>query len=988
MRRCSRRISAVLGALVVALVAACCAWIPHNRSHEERRTSLSPRRAAWVSGLFAAAVLATSPTFWFAATRAVPEMLGVALLLLACLLWLGSLDLAHRRWIYPASLLTGVGCVENATFFILLPVFLIILLAHSLRRRRRIEWRRVGACAGLFLLGYSLVFYAASVVHRSESAAWRGFDGYWESLLAVFRQQKVMLALSIPRVGWILLGITSVLPLAMTLMPKERMQRQTRWPSYLLHGLLTVLAGLLLTNLFLSVYSLLHLAPLVVAPVVVNAVWIGYLAGYWWCVFHSGSHFESTAGRHGKRVAAMLWPGFLVAAAVAMGWNGQRLIHPRHTEWTDACADHLLRQLPDDAVFMTETPLDDVLLLKAAAQGRRLHLVSPSRASSAAYVGYLGTVWKEPRLRSLVPVGPMQVVAEWMRIDPAAAAARFRTDFYDGPLFSSGEAPLAQAPFYLPAGGRKPDPETAARALEDWAALPYMTAAFNTNAPPHFTFFSNWLRSSAAKLANNLGVEAEAADRPDLAERHYRLARRWNPDNASALLNLAELARTRRLPDQAGVQRDLDAFIESTLSRNRLSLLHLNQLHGLIARPEAHMQRGLAWAVSGKPALAAGEIRRAMELTEQSDQLRAFLAFAQFEGGQTAEAEATVQEMLAKDPAHATALAQLARLQASRGDLVSARATMARAVEAGKGIAALRLQQAGLEMLAGDNASALSLARALTRDVPHHVEAWALVAHLAHLAGDRALVAEAEETLKASPSLPPAVYVVLSDLRMREGNLSAAREILERALRHNAGNTALMEQLLRVAYQHRDRRLARQVVTDLLRQDPSHAYGNLVLGSLHYHDNEMSFAEASFRASLAAKRTPEALNSLAFVLFELGRCAEALPLADEADALQPGDANILDSRAMIRFCLGRSDEALPLSRRAVELDQGNPALLLNLARILDVTGEKAEALRICDTLFASVGTLPPPMQTPLTDLRARLTAELRSPDAARRGPES
>jgi len=62
-----------------------------------------------------------------------------------------------------------------------------------------------------------------------------------------------------------------------------------------------------------------------------------------------------------------------------------------------------------------------------------------------------------------------------------------------------------------------------------------------------------------------------------------------------------------------------------------------------------------------------------------------------------------------------------------------------------------------------------------------------------------------------------------------------------------------------------------------------------------------------------------AANNLAWNLLLRGQAQAALPLAERAAALSPGDPAILDTRAGVLEALGRCSEALETAERALEL---------------------------------------------------------------------
>ena len=60
-----------------------------------------------------------------------------------------------------------------------------------------------------------------------------------------------------------------------------------------------------------------------------------------------------------------------------------------------------------------------------------------------------------------------------------------------------------------------------------------------------------------------------------------------------------------------------------------------------------------------------------------------------------------------------------------------------------------------------------------------------------------------------------------------------------------------------------------------------------------------------------------AQNSLAWLLVDTGRAAEALPIANRALDLAPADPAIIDTLAVVAGRMGKCGEALVLQRRAL-----------------------------------------------------------------------
>ena len=105
-------------------------------------------------------------------------------------------------------------------------------------------------------------------------------------------------------------------------------------------------------------------------------------------------------------------------------------------------------------------------------------------------------------------------------------------------------------------------------------------------------------------------------------------------------------------------------------------------------------------------------------------------------------------------------------------------------------------------------------------------------------------------------------------------------------------------------------------------------------------------AEADFRRILVS--TPDDVNTLNALGYTLAdrttRYKEALELIDRARVAAPGNAAIVDSYGWVLFRLGRNAEALDHLRRAYTL-QKDPDIASHLGQVLWVMGRKDEARR-------------------------------------------
>lgn len=95
------------------------------------------------------------------------------------------------------------------------------------------------------------------------------------------------------------------------------------------------------------------------------------------------------------------------------------------------------------------------------------------------------------------------------------------------------------------------------------------------------------------------------------------------------------------------------------------------------------------------------------------------------------------------------------------------------------------------------------------------------------------------------------------------------------------------------------------------------------------------------------------MNNSALVQLELGKKAEAVTFARAAQALTPGDPNVLDTLGWTLLQSGQGKaEALKLLRQASSRAPGNLEIRWHLANALAVNGQAAEAKRVISSLKA------------------------------------
>jgi len=960
--------SAFCGAAAVALIFYLVSLIPHDRMQEEAEAHFDAGRVGLISGAAAAVFAAVSIPVWIVGTRAHPAAFDVllGLIFVAVVVHVGR---GGKTWLlYPAALLYGIGTTEFATLITWAPVAAVAVL-FVCWRRGILRAGRLAGILGCYLAGLSLYFLFARQYQASAAFGWRGFHTYFEALWFVWREQYRAIAKSVPQVGWLLVFIVTVLPGIIIFVRKRGGNRATVRGSYMLNAVLAVIGLAVLFNARIAPWSLLKWRPLLVTPYMVAATWMGYLAGYWYIVISQRSRFDTRVPAAVKRVMRPLYlPGLGVVVLLALVMNG-RVADGRQAGAIIRLADEIVAGMGPAKWLVSDGALDDNIVITAHDQGKNIRLLSMARAGASPYLDYISTLFDDPRLQVMARIGVRPLLGEWLRRDPEAA----------GNLMVMGNPDL-----WLANGYQELPQRVLYRGVPDYKGVD-AAAVFES----HLSFWETegralaemaqrrgllqgWYRWAAryvSKAADNLGYALEEMERPGLAFRAYAEARRIDTNNVSALLNMLMLADREKMPEAAKIQAEFDGFVKGL--RSKLKIWSLAYHFGYVRRPEAFLDRGFAWALSGKPNMAIADLENAVRLGARGSPVQLALATLYFRQNRVEESRKAYLDVLRKDPHNTTALLGLARIAMRRGDFDTARNYLDRLAALKVPAAVILLERVALESLVGNRTEARKLLESLVEKDPENMKAWAALAVMAQQDGDTKTVDRCLEKIKKKGGGYPSVRMALAELALGQGDFDAARENLLALLKIRPDNRRALELILQIDMRQANRADAEEHAEQLLKVDPENAVGNLVLGGLHLLREEYALAEDCFRVSLAQQRTAWALNELAWVLHKQGRDKEALPIAEEAVRKGPRNGAAWDTLGVVAMETGhyqRSREALD---QAMSMRPGSAVVTLHIARLLEKQGRRAEALRLAESLLPRVADMPPAAYEEVRDLVKR-----------------
>lgn len=237
--------------------------------------------------------------------------------------------------------------------------------------------------------------------------------------------------------------------------------------------------------------------------------------------------------------------------------------------------------------------------------------------------------------------------------------------------------------------------------------------------------------------------------------------------------------------------------------------------------------------------------------------------------------------------------------------------------------------------------AAYSLEKALSGQ-PHFVPAQVLQARVELLQGDATRAEQRARRVVQDHPDSAAGHDVLGDIAAAQGRHAAAITAYRQAQRVAPG-TATALKLMEALNQQGQATAAVDVGTQHLRRQPDDATVHKALANLHARAGR--FADAASGYTAALKHQPndaEALNNLANAQLRLQQPA-ALQTAEQAMALAPDHALVIDTLGWVLLQQGQTARALQLLRDARLREPGNPEIRYHLAQALARSGRPAEA---------------------------------------------
>jgi tetratricopeptide (TPR) repeat protein len=186
----------------------------------------------------------------------------------------------------------------------------------------------------------------------------------------------------------------------------------------------------------------------------------------------------------------------------------------------------------------------------------------------------------------------------------------------------------------------------------------------------------------------------------------------------------------------------------------------------------------------------------------------------------------------------------------------------------------------------------------------------------------------------------------LTSLLARHNGLTAARQYLQRQRAERPSQAVELFQIesnLLISVQQTD--LALSILTAGLNSFPNDAQLLYARSMVAEQDNNFAMAEQDLRALIAQdQNNATALNALGYtMILHTDRLEEAHTLIKRAYLLNPGDPATIDSMGWVLFQMGELAQALVHLEKAISI-MPDPEIAAHLGEVLWSLGEKASAL--------------------------------------------
>ncbi len=443
------------------------------------------------------------------------------------------------------------------------------------------------------------------------------------------------------------------------------------------------------------------------------------------------------------------------------------------------------------------------------------------------------------------------------------------------------------------------------------------------------------------------GLQAKLPDRPlpDLLRGRILQAKK-DPAGATAAFEAALKKDPKYFPAVAGLASlDIAAGKPEQAKKRFENLLQADptsyQAHVALAEMAARagaspqeVARLLVAAVKANPTQAAP---------------RQLLIEQQLRAGDKQAALVAAQDAAAALPTNPAIIDALGRTLLAVGDAQQAVATFTRLAsqQPKNPMVQLRLADAYVASRDLDSAKrALQRALELKPELPAAQRGLASIALAQKRPADALAIARA---LQKSHPKDPGGFALEGDILRTQGNWPGAIAAHRTALAQARGTEGVvrLHQTYLMAGQKAE---ADKIAAEWRKEQPGDMAFRFYLGDVAIAQKDWPTAEAHYAAVAQAQpRNALALNNVAWLMVQQGKPG-AVKVAEQANAILPGRAQLADTLASALAAEGQLPKAIETQQSAIARHPNEPSLKLNLARLYIKAGDKPRARAELDDL--------------------------------------
>lgn len=356
---------------------------------------------------------------------------------------------------------------------------------------------------------------------------------------------------------------------------------------------------------------------------------------------------------------------------------------------------------------------------------------------------------------------------------------------------------------------------------------------------------------------------------------------------------------------------------------------------------------------------AFAEAVRAVSEFPSTDEPRLALAGVQLRMGRAADAEGTLQSLIAKSPPNPIAMSLLAEIRVRSGNAAAGISMLEQSLAESPNNGNIKLQLATAQIAANNAQRALQVLDTVRDPELLAARDRLRVIATAALQGS----GSAEQELRAAVQRHPDdvdLMLMAAAYASNTGKLDQAREHLNKALEARPGNPMLMQSLAKLELSAGRVAEALALANTSLEKAPNDAAGMVLMASIAALRGQDSEVDAWLnKARVANPGALEVSLALARRAAVRGDAAQARSILSEAADHSPSNPGIRVALAELIASEGNPSQALAELREAARLNPESALIALSMARIHLSAGETTAARSsLNQSLKLSPGWLP------------------------------